>query len=90
MALFAKYYTSLPPDPDGAPANDDESDLRCVIAELEEKVVDLQRTSDERMGVIEELDRAARERLELIQRLDAELRARTVGEVLADPRDDRR
>jgi hypothetical protein len=76
MALFAENYTSLPHGGAGVPVESDETGLRRVIAELEDRTVALERVANERMRVIEGLDRAARERLELIQRLDAELRAK--------------
>lgn len=49
-------------------------ELLARIAELEGKVVDLQKICDARQEVIVGLDQAARERLELIHRLDAEVR----------------
>lgn len=49
-------------------------ELLARIAELEGKVVDLQKICDERQDVIVGLDRAARERLDLIHRLDAEIK----------------
>jgi hypothetical protein len=79
MALFAEHYTTLPPDRDFPVGKTIDADLRRTIAELEDKVVELQRVSDERMGVIEELAKAARERLELIERLDAEVRELSVS-----------
>lgn len=48
--------------------------LLARIAELEGKVVDLQKICDERQEVIVGLDQAARERLDLIHRLDAEIK----------------
>ncbi|CBE67980.1 MAG: GSCFA domain-containing protein [Candidatus Methylomirabilis oxygeniifera] len=49
-------------------------ELLARIAELEGKVVDLQKICDERQEVIVGLDQAARERLDLIHRLDAEVK----------------
>lgn len=74
MAVFAKHYTSLPPDGDVAVGTNSMSDLRSVIAELESKVLALQEVCDERMVIIEGLEKAARERLELIDVLDSALR----------------
>jgi hypothetical protein len=48
-------------------------ELLARIAELEERVVSMQKICDERQEVIVGLDRAARERLDLIHRLDAEI-----------------
>jgi hypothetical protein len=74
MAIFAEHYTSLPPDADAAVPATAETDLRRVIAELEDKTSELQRVCDERQTVIDNLAVAAQERLEVIDVLDREVR----------------
>lgn len=71
LAVFARAYTSLPPDETIPEQYLVDRELQDKIAELERRVTELQKICDERQAVIDELDRAARERLELIQRLDA-------------------
>ena len=84
MALFAAHYTSLPQTGFQKSGDPSQSDLRQVVAELEAKVVELQRICDERMRVIGGLKSAADERLELIQRLNRELQLGRNGSVIGN------
>jgi len=74
LALFARFYTSLPadePETTRADAHIEDRELADRIEELERDNAELQGVCGERLRVIEELDRAARERLAVIERLDA-------------------
>jgi hypothetical protein len=71
----ARFLDFANGDQEAPPA--DESARR--IAELEDRLAELQRICDDRLAVIGTLESAARERLELIQRLDAECAALRQG-----------
>jgi GSCFA family protein len=78
LALFTRFYTSLPDSParSGAGTREERDqyaqELLEVVGQLEAGNAELQATCDERQRVIEELDAAARERLALIERLSAQ------------------